>query len=131
MFKSVCRTNTVGRRTQELARLSLSRLQVAHWPLELDQGVGDDLRSLWGHVTGTSIGFPGRGQSDRVCRDSKATSWAGSPGPRGGRSPRFSRSCCGLAGHKMSTGHVVTTSPHADPLVLSPCCLNHKVDRIM
>lgn len=126
MFKSVCRTNTVGRWAQELARLSLSRLQVAHWPLELGLGVGGGLRSLWGHVTGTSIGFPGRGQSDWVCRDSKPTSWAGSTGPRGGRSPRLSRSCCGLAGHKMATGHVVVTS-----LVFSPCCLNHEVDRIM
>lgn len=110
MFKPVCRTNTVG----QLVRLSLSRLQVAHWLLELDLGVGDDLRSLWGHVPGTSIGFPGRGQSDWVCRDSRPTSWAGSRGPRGGRSPRFSRSCCGPAGHEMSAGHVVATSPHAD-----------------
>lgn len=67
MFTSVCRTDTVGRWAQELARLSLSRLQVAHWLLELDLGVCDDLQSLWGHVTGTSTGFPGRGQSDWVC----------------------------------------------------------------
>lgn len=34
-------------------------VQVAHGLLEVDLGVGDDLRSVWGHVTGTRIGFPG------------------------------------------------------------------------